>query len=961
PTRRSSVLFDLVAAITNRADLLSDNSIQDIPPNVSLSANRGGRLAFVDGSESLVAWDHLRPDIWVSRVNGESGNVGTLIRLPSGATLRVNSDGSFTYDTTQRITSVPSGSSETEEFTYEVAAATGVTASATARLTTYRQSGERITGLSPGYARAFSEGFSLEILGEGFDPSTAVFWNGLALPTAFLSQTRLVVPISPADLQTSAPLTTAWITIKRPSGPQSPAVGFQVAGSVVQNIQTAIVSTGQSAAVTTAPTISEAAGVTAVASNNGESQPITLSAVTYSMNPIGVTVPEVGGGYFDLAVFNADAADSTLAAFYYPSAVLGDAEAAMQLLFFNGTAWVPVRSSGNGDPVRDTADDLDSTASGGRFSVLFDQSSTPKITELVGTVFTITATSPPTIVTQPQSIAALGGESVTFSVVAEGLGPLSYQWLKAGTEIVGATAASLTLPSVSLRDAGVYSVRVSNPGRSVESADATLAVTLRASTITWPTPASIVYGTALSDAQLNATADVPGSFSYSPAIGTQLNPGNGQLLSVTFTPADLEKYLPASASVSINVARAPLTIRANNVTKTYGAAMPSLSVSYIGFVNNDTEAVLTSSPSLTTTATASSPVGSYPIAITGGAAANYIITLEPGTLTVARAPLTVTADNKSKRYAAANPSLTFTYAGFVNGDTPARLTTPVTISTTATVSSDAGTYPIRPAGATSPNYTITFVEGTLTVTRAPLVVTIQNRSKAYGQPLPSFGATYSGFVNNDTVASLDVPVTFSTPATVASAVGNYPITGGNAADRNYSISYVDGILTVTRASLTIRPQNQTKVYGSETIPPLTATYTGFVLGETPANLDTQVVLRTSVTASSPVGAYPITATGATARNYSIQMVSGTLSVTQARLDVTADDKEKRFGQPNPPLTYRITGFVLGETEAVLDRPVVISTDAAANSAPGVYRITVSNAADANYTVRFFSGQLRVRP
>jgi hypothetical protein len=81
-------------------------------------------------------------------------------------------------------------------------------------------------------------------------------------------------------------------------------------------------------------------------------------------------------------------------------------------------------------------------------------------------------------------------------------------------------------------------------------------------TLTWPAPADIVYGTALGGTQLNATAtymgtNVPGTFTYSPATGTVLNASLGQTLSVTFTPADLNSFLPVTTNVLINVLPVP--------------------------------------------------------------------------------------------------------------------------------------------------------------------------------------------------------------------------------------------------------------------------------------------------------------------------------------------------------------------------------------------------------------------
>ena len=72
-------------------------------------------------------------------------------------------------------------------------------------------------------------------------------------------------------------------------------------------------------------------------------------------------------------------------------------------------------------------------------------------------------------------------------------------------------------------------------------------------TISWANPADIVYGTALSGTQLDATANVQGTFTYSPVAGTVLGAGNDQTLSVSFAPTDSTDYTDASATVMINV------------------------------------------------------------------------------------------------------------------------------------------------------------------------------------------------------------------------------------------------------------------------------------------------------------------------------------------------------------------------------------------------------------------------
>jgi subtilisin-like proprotein convertase family protein len=182
-------------------------------------------------------------------------------------------------------------------------------------------------------------------------------------------------------------------------------------------------------------------------------------------------------------------------------------------------------------------------------------------------------------------------------------------------------------------------------------------------TLIWPNPADIVYGAALGGSQLNATAthnstNVPGTFSYSTAVGAILAAGLGQTLSVTFTPIDTNSFLSITTNVTINVAQAPLTITAVNANKVYGAALPTLTTSYSGFVNGDTVAGLGTGASLSTTANASSPVGTYTITIGGAIDSNYIFNYVVGTLTITQSL------SSSVIVSSANPSLPGTNVTF---------------------------------------------------------------------------------------------------------------------------------------------------------------------------------------------------------------------------------------------------------------------------------------------------------
>jgi hypothetical protein len=136
-------------------------------------------------------------------------------------------------------------------------------------------------------------------------------------------------------------------------------------------------------------------------------------------------------------------------------------------------------------------------------------------------------------------------------------------------------------------------------------------------------------------------------------------------------------------------------------------------------VNDQTDAVVTTQPTCTTTATASSPVGSYPTTCSGGVAPNYTFDYVAGALTVTPAPLTITASSGSANIGGTIPAVTAAYTGFVNGDSSTSLTTAPTCSTTATSSSPAAVYPTNCTGAVDANYTITYVPGTMSLTAAP--------------------------------------------------------------------------------------------------------------------------------------------------------------------------------------------------------------------------------------------------
>ncbi len=175
----------------------------------------------------------------------------------------------------------------------------------------------------------------------------------------------------------------------------------------------------------------------------------------------------------------------------------------------------------------------------------------------------------------------------------------------------------------------------------------------------WSTPAAITYGATLGAAQLNATSSVPGNYTYNPPLGTRLNAGAGQSLSVTFTPTNASRYVAITTNVSLDVLKAPLTVTALGTNKVFGAPLPAFSASYSGFIAGESTASLSALATMSTPATASSPVATYPIMPGGVVASNYSVLYANGTLTVSKAG-TTTRLVSSKNPSRPGDSVTFT-------------------------------------------------------------------------------------------------------------------------------------------------------------------------------------------------------------------------------------------------------------------------------------------------------------
>jgi hypothetical protein len=386
------------------------------------------------------------------------------------------------------------------------------------------------------------------------------------------------------------------------------------------------------------------------------------------------------------------------------------------------------------------------------------------------------------------------------------------------TQLIGTvpTDGVAILPYDVLKNAGIYPILAKFAGDDLyKLSQGTANLTVGKVTqviVTWQNPqAAITYGTPLSETQLNATIkdntsasqfngqEIPGVFAYTPAAGTVLTAGNSKSLRGDFTPTDTINYSTKAAFSTINVTKVPLTVTPNNVIRLYGEQNPTLDGILNGVLNGDNITA-----AYATTATPSSPAGVYDITATlsdpGNRLVNYVVTNNTGTLGVNKAALTITADNKAREYGSDNPAFTASYAGFVNNETqntPGVLSALPSLTSMATATSPISTYPITFVGAvTAPNYTITFVDGTLTVSRATSVITLGNLTQTYdGTPKPVTVTTTPPNIEG-------LVVTYSGSTIPPTNAGSYAVVA-SLNNPNYNDAGKTGTLVINRAEQTI--------------------------------------------------------------------------------------------------------------------------------------------------------------
>ena len=401
------------------------------------------------------------------------------------------------------------------------------------------------------------------------------------------------------------------------------------------------------------------------------------------------------------------------------------------------------------------------------------------------------------------------------------------------------------------------------------------------------------YGDNQASATMGAPVITPQP-AYTPTTPT------GTQIALVVTQGSLAATPPASPNYTFSFVNGSLIVTGGT---TQTITFPAIPNQTYGGAPIELNATSSAGLPITYTVSAGAPVklsGSV-LTCTGVATAVTITASQPGnssyapavpvsrTFAINPAPLTLTANNISLIQNGTIPPLTYSIAGFVDGDTQATATTGAPTLSTVPSSDPLGTYPITIAAGSfvATNYTAIFVNGTLTI------VAPQPQSIAF--TAPPANVTYGAAnIPLSATASSGLPVAFSVsgpgilvngPAVQITGAGAIKITASQAGNDVYGAAPpVTENISVAQALLTVTADNYT--VGLGTAGPTTPGYTltGFVDADGPSVVSGSALTTTTYEGvSSPPGVYPITilqdpTNPLTATNYTFTFVNGTITV-----------------------------------------------------------------------------------
>lgn len=475
----------------------------------------------------------------------------------------------------------------------------------------------------------------------------------------------------------------------------------------------------------------------------------------------------------------------------------------------------------------------------------------------------------------------------------------SYQWRRGGTAISGAINSTYTLASADIGSAISVQITVSD-GSTSASASSSPTPNIAKATPTFSAWNNVPKNYGDSSFTVTAptvTGSLDGTYSYSSAntsvIGisgstfTVVGAGTS-VITATFTPTDSTGYNTATTNMTVTVAKASLGVTASSHTVAFGAAVPTITPTYSGFVNGDTSSVI-SGTTCSTSYTPTTPVGTIASSCTGATASNYSFTYTPGVITVTKAVQSaVTLSSLSAAYNSSNKTASLTGSGgsgtgsYTYALDASNTTAGCAVNTSTLTYTTAGTCVIAVTHEGDTNHLARTDAVSFTIGIASQTISFASLSaKSYSSDTFTVSATSSASLT--VVFTSGSPTICTTSGTSGSTitllgVGTCVINANQAGDANTSAaSQVSQNFTVNPRAITVTADAKSKSYGASD-PTLTYTITtgSLVLGDA-------LTGALSRAAGSDAGTYQIQQGALTSANnpkYAITFMSADLTITR---------------------------------------------------------------------------------
>ncbi len=511
-----------------------------------------------------------------------------------------------------------------------------------------------------------------------------------------------------------------------------------------------------------------------------------------------------------------------------------------------------------------------------------------------------------------------------------------------------ADAVSGSLSRVSGENVGSYAINQGTVGVS-----SNYAVTF--------TAGSLVIGKREVSVQADFKTKVYGS--ADPELTQQFLPGSSLAFSDTFTGgltraagesvglyaiskgtlALSNNYTLYFTGNNLEITPRSVTVTADAQTKVYGESDPALTYSVPpgSLVSGDSfTGALTRDPGQN--------VGLYNI--NQGSLvlnSNYVLSYVGAKLKITAKSVTITANNKSKTYGEANPTLDAAVDGAVGSETLL-----YSLSTTATSSSDVniGGYPITVTVGSNPNYEVTVVPGTLTINKASATVNVSGYTGVYDGTAHGATGTASGVGGANLNGSLSLGASFRN---VPGGTASWTFSGGT----NYHDQNGTAAIVITARPLTVSATGVAKEYDGSTAATVTLTDNRVDFDVLATSYAAATFADKNVGTGKTVSVTGISISGADAGNYTFNTeASATADITTRSVTVTADTKSKTYGDADPALTYQITTGTLATGDGFTGS----LTRAAGENVGPYYAIQQGTLAlDANYTLTYVGANLTI--